>query len=919
MNIKALLITFVIALVLAIGGYWLYQRQSSSSVPSLRSLIPPDAVLVYSIQQPGVALDSLQHHALGEIFKDIPSLQRMKGYKEQLLALSPASEALLKNRELLFSLHITERNNFDYLLLLPLGTQKDQGLLQDLNKALAAQPDHYKITQRTYLGEELIEIRALQEGRTFSFYVLDGVLTGSFTSFLVEAALRHRKEGLHEAELPAWLLEETGSRVLETMGTVALNMQQLPALLRMFAQNDSLVQDIVPRLPYFSHLEAITAPEGLLLTGFTKPQSTEDPDFLWALHNQKPQVMGLEYLVPQRTATLMFLGLSAPQQWHERLRNYWERKAPEQWERWQVLDARVPGAKKLIALLGNEAGLATIPAVGAGQPDRLLLLQLADSAAAGQLMHELVKQMAPGATLYSENFMGQQLQELPYQELPAAFLGSAYLGFKESYYTIVDRYLVVSSSIPALKDMLMDVQAEDTWQRSLRINKFMARLDREQNYALFLNTTSLWPMLYSRLAPPWKAFWDKHGMALRQVDLLSLQLSAAEGSFYTNLFMHMALRPERQLEQIRLLASAQSLLPSPIVHAPAAVSYRTSQGGHWLVQDSSQSLYLVNHQGKVLHAAPLGGYWQQQVIEIDPQKNKTPHYFMATADSAYVLRPDLLPLRPFPLALPQLEKIAWSKALDYDGSRRYRFLLADASGNLYMYDLDGINLEGWQPLAIGGALSMAPGHMRVRSRDIIYAFQKKGIAHALTRKGVHLKGFPLNLGDSLAGPVHVRQGSDFKSTRFVTVSVSGLLLEWDLEGNILVRRQLYRPDARARFYLVPDSREKGYIITQQDRFRLRLLNEEGQELFEKDYLGASTLVVQYFSFSDAASLVAVTDPDQEFTYLYDLSGNLLQAQPFNSCCPIDIRLSSGGDSLRLIKAFDRQIEQYVLPVLNTSK
>ncbi|MBW3545318.1 MAG: hypothetical protein KY428_06920, partial [Bacteroidetes bacterium] len=750
------------------------------------------------------------------------------------------------------------------------------------------------------------------------FWVQDGVLVGSFTSFLVEAALRHKKEGASAARVPAWLREERGSSLSESLGTMAVNLRQLPALLRTFAHSDSLVEEILPRLPYYSQLDAIRAPDGLLATGFTRPQQTNDPDFLWALQNQQPQPMRLEFLVPMRTASLMFLGLSQAEAWHSRLLKYWESKAPQQWERWQVLEAKAPEAAKLIPLLGKEVGLATIPAVGTATPERLLYLHLKDSAATARVIAEIVRQFTVSDTpLYTESFMGQQLQELPYDDFPAALLGSAYGGFGESFYTIKDNYLIISSSIPALKEMLLDMQAEETWQRSVRINRFLARLDRVQSYALFLNTATLWPMLYRNLAQPWKAFWDEHGLALRQADLLSLQLSAADGAFYTNLFLHLDLRPERHLEQIRLYPLAQSKLPAPVVHAPVGVSYRQQRGGHWLVQDTARTLHLLNQAGKSLRSAALGGYWQGQVVEVDPQKNKNAHYFMTSLDSAYLLKPGLAPLRPFPLALPEGEKIQWSQVLDYDGSRRYRFLLASGAGNLYMYDLDGINLEGWQPLQLGGALSAAPGHMRVRSKDILYAFQQKGVVHALTRKGQYYPGFPLNLGDSLLGPVQVRQGSDFKSTRFLTISASGLLLEWNLEGRELQRRQLYRPDARAHFYLVPDSRGKKFLIAQQDRFRLRLLDENGNELFEKDYLGASTLVVQFFSFTDAAALIAVTDPDQEFTYLYDMAGNLLQTQPLNSCCPIDIRMNSTGDSLRMVKAYDSTLEQYLLPVIKS--
>ncbi|EMR01643.1 hypothetical protein ADICEAN_03217 [Cesiribacter andamanensis AMV16] len=704
----------------------------------------------------------------------------------------------------------------------------------------------------------------------------------------------------------------------EALGSLSINLRQLPNLLRIFAANESNVQQMLPHLPYFSRLDALTASEGLLLTGFTQKAEEQTEDFLWTLHNQKPQPLRLDFLVPLRAASLLFVGVDHPQEWHRQLRSYWQKEGSTQWERWQVLEARAPHAASLLPLMGTQLGLATVPTAGSPQPDRLLIMHMPDSGATAAAMQELIRQLGSSDTLYSETFLRQQLQELPYTEFPAALLGSAYLGFSECYFTQVEEYLVLATSIPALKEMLLDVQAEETWQRSVRLNRFLSRLDPEQNYALYLNTTTLWPLLYRQMAGPWREFWDKHSQALRQVDLLSLQLSASEGAFYTNLFLHLDRRPERLLEQIQLSKKASTPLAAPLASAPQPVNYRQQRAGHWLVQDTARQLYLLDRSGQIVNSRPLGSFLQQGISELDPQKNKNPHYFFISRDSAYLLQPNLKSLKPFPMALPGGEALEWATVMDYDGSLRYRFLLASASGRLFMYDLDGTNLEGWQPKDLQGALSAAPGHMRVRSKDILYAFQKKGQIQAFTRRGEAYPGFPLNLGDSLLGPVHIRQGSDFKSTRFTTVTLSGLLYEWDLEGKVLSRRQLFRPDARARFYLVPDARGQRFIIVQQDRLRLRLLNENGSELFEKDYLGAGRMQVQYFPFADGAALIAVTDPEQEFTYLYDLKGNLLQTQPLNSCCPLSLQPGTAGDSLRVVKGYQGVVEQFLMPAIHSS-
>jgi hypothetical protein len=59
------------------------------------------------------------------------------------------------------------------------------------------------------------------------------------------------------------------------------------------------------------------------------------------------------------------------------------------------------------------------------------------------------------------------------------------------------------------------------------------------------------------------------------------------------------------------------------------------------------------------------------------------------------------------------------------------------------------------------------------------------------------------------------------------------------------------------------------------------------------------LVYQYFDFGSDRQIFAVTDPLQNFTYLYDLSGNLLTNLPLDSSGPIQI-------------SFDQRANQYAI-------
>ncbi len=56
----------------------------------------------------------------------------------------------------------------------------------------------------------------------------------------------------------------------------------------------------------------------------------------------------------------------------------------------------------------------------------------------------------------------------------------------------------------------------------------------------------------------------------------------------------------------------------------------------------------------------------------------------------------------------------------------------------------------------------------------------------------------------------------------------------------------------------------------------------------KTKISAQNLIYQYFDFGSNRQIFALTDLEQEFSYLYDLNGNLMTAMPLESTGKIQI-------------------------------
>lgn len=234
-------------------------------------------------------------------------------------------------------------------------------------------------------------------------------------------------------------------------------------------------------------------------------------------------------------------------------------------------------------------------------------------------------------------------------------------------------------------------------------------------------------------------------------------------------------------------------------------------------------------------------------------------------------------------------------------------MVADPEGNVYMYNKEGENLEGWTPRTVTGKLSVVPGHFRVRGKDFIYAVQENGVVNILNRRGEMVDGFPLKLDDKVSSPLFIDIGADIKHTKLTALTASGKLVSFGLDGKIVNQEQLYKPSAYTVFQLIPESSKRNYIILRQDFRRVAILNRKGEVLFEKDYLSDEKMKTQYYYFGSEKQVVAITDTVQDFTYLYDMAGNLINEMPLESGDEVGLMYSESSNSFKVYSVYNQKL------------
>ena len=864
--------------ILAAAAYLAVDKWYSKKTIALWNNVPGNAVLVFEASN---TVESWEQLVNSEFWKALGNIEAFEAINTELNTLDSLNEGhniqdlLQKNG--LISMHVTEKNDFDFVFYIDLNSEKNQraagGLLDKFKSN-----NKLRFTERLYQGYKISEI---SDGKSaFTYFLNENVLVGSFTSFLVEDVVRLVKDNYMSGfrNVNASLFDMP--KLANDDGNIYLNMNAVSLWLSSFVGADARPE--VRSLTGFCEslfFDLDISDDKFLLNGFTLA-STED--FISTFNAQTPVKSGTKYYIPNRAALVYQFGLSHGVKWHQDLQEYWKKHHPD------FYTARGKFARQyefdfnnLYGWLGNSIDLVQLEIQRENNREYLLYIHANDISEALNQLNTFSESLAnaQGDSVYVEKFSTYNIREMKVKDFPKQAFGPMYEGFEECYFTPIGDYIVMGNSIMTLKSLIEDIESENTWGRSVAYNKFLEGNLEESNVAILYNTRRLWNHMVNGLDPKWKAFAEQYSGQLKSINLGSLQFSRLDENFYSSIALQFdEFETTRNKPSYEAVRSAS--LAGGIITRPHIVKNHTNGAFEVAVQDSAYNFVLISEGGEVLWRDSLGSSIISDVEQVDYYKNGKLQYFFATSSAIHIIDRLGNYIDGYPVAIDA--NLKYASVVDYDKSKKYRFFLADDRGNLYLYNKEGVSLEGWNPRELNARLAGRPFHIRVRGKDAMIAIQQDGIVNIMNRRGEMMPGFPLQLDGKLDGDPFINVGSELSNTVFTVISREGRIIKFNMEGQILSTEQLYKPTVETRFTLVPDALGKNYIISRQDLGRLVLLSSDNKEILSKDYMSSEVLKVQYYDFGSDHRVYAVTDMSQSFTYIYDNQGTLVNSRPFDS-------------------------------------
>jgi hypothetical protein len=880
---KVFLIVTLGVILLLTGGYYLYNFYFFKKLAQPWDIVPANALFVYESDECVSCREDLTQSPVWQVIDKA-------SFQSKPVDLSQSLRTFLSSKNgLIVSLHATKKDDFDLIFFAPLNKTDSAFLQTDVNK------NKYATSRRELNGIEIHEVAKSKQ--MFSWAVVNGVWVGSFTSFLIEDVVRtaesnsgFKKHVASTQQLP---------RIKGDAGNLYIQLSNFSDWLSVFSNESTSLTKSFGRS---SVLDIKTEEGNVALNGLSTDSSGISKYVLSIFHNQSPVSFNLKHLISDRALSLHSFGVSEGLLFERDLASYVKSNSSSTGDSlvWLQQKAGID-LKALYQNIDDEIGVCFLESSEKRKLSKVVIIETHDPTVWLQSFEKLSQKLSID-TIFFERHADYEIREVPVFRFPEKLLWPLVSGFNQCFYTSIGKYILMAEDPDELKRFLNDIDDDNTWGKSVSYNKFLESTLLESNISIYVNTPKIWNLLSANLQPKWQQFVKENRNLLQSFQQSAIQFSHLNNSYYTNVLLQY--KPVQSANRTgKRTSSKMATNFASNISGVYAVRNHINRDNELLVQDSLNDLSLVSDEGTVLWKIAIGDRIVTDIVQIDFYGNGKLQYFFATRDALHVIDRLGNYVTPYPLFVPGTN-IAHASVIDYDHTKKYRFLVADIAGRMRMFDKDGENLEGWDPKDAGGALAVAPQHHRIKGKDYILAIRKDGIVHLMNRRGEDVRNFPLKLDAKVAGDYFLERGKTISDTYFTVISSDGYRIKFNVEGKIQSKETLLKTSVTTQFALVKEINEKNYLIVQRDSKQFNLLDESGRKLISNESIGPGLPVISYYDFGSGKEYVSVTDTEQGQTFVYDGTGNLLTTPPLE-CTFIKIGVAS--DDVRLFVARGNQL------------
>ena len=499
-----ILLILILIIVVAIAGWWSYNKfiVNSSDRPAL-TIIPEDAVFMINTSDLSQAWKTISESKLWQHLTENPYFSDINSDIELLnkfLAKNIAVDAILSDRDLLASVHMTSGVDWDFMFVVDL--KEISSLIRGTLKQTLSFADGYSVKEREYKDQKIFELVSDANPKEVIYIMLnDNLFVATFTGSLLEKAI----DGMDDNH---WMKNKEFITIMSELGNRDLfrfyfNYKQMQPFIKSYMTDGSDAVDMIAESLTYSAFDMTLKDEILSFEGTTGVDSIGS--YIKALANVKPGNMTAWRIASDQTSLYFSMGFENYMDFYNNLINQYKEGNAEDME---DLESNVKLLEKYLGIsieenffswIGSEiAFLKLRPDNDRRLEDVVVMIKTNDIDDAKEglgLITKRIKRRSPVkfANIEYKNFVIQYLDRRNFFKM---FFGKMFKELEKPYFTYIEDFVVLSNSPEVLKSIIDDYIIGRTLNNSQDFKDFKDEFNSKSNFTVFIRTPQMYQTLY---------------------------------------------------------------------------------------------------------------------------------------------------------------------------------------------------------------------------------------------------------------------------------------------------------------------------------------------------------------------------------------------------------------------------------------
>jgi len=884
MKNKTAVVLIIIIVLFSIIGFFMLKNRSGFSANSTIEAIPNSAILVIESNS-GVALFNkwTRQNPMYDEWTEMEGVDNPKPrlmWVDSLLRVNKPIKKLLEAKKISMSLHSAGLHTSEWLLVVALPDKSDRKQLGEKISSLISK--ELAFSTHTYDNTEVYEINFTEakKSETYIFSFVKGFFIYSRSKILIESTIRQINSGNSFFDDNAFAkVSKTSGKHVEA--NIYLNYSNLQRFVSgFFNKNQKYLLNFLGSFADWTALDLTMEKDAMLLNGFTYAQQNPE-NYLNILKQQSPIVTTITDVIPANTTQFIAMGISDRELFDENFKTYSEHLGSFQKTKSTLKQLKskykVDFQEIFTEIFEQELALVYTPAHNSPTHQaKFAVLQVKNRNLAEEKLLEALKKYAQKDTLSLNSLISTvsgdksfKIYKNPFGNLPEMFFGKLFSDLDNSYFTFVNDYLVFAQSANLLSDYIFQTLTNKTLAEDAIFTEYSSLLHKKSSllyYASILNSANYLKTYLTRTAG--KQF-RKNVKRFKKLRAIAVQFTAKDDFLFTNTYLKYY---PKQVEQnktgwtVRLDTISQM--------KPVLLLNHYTKNKEVFIQDENNKIYLIDHTGNRLWNRQLDEKIISKIHFVDIYKNDKIQMLFNTENHLYLLDRNGKDVENYPIKLPYPATNALS-VLDYENNKNYRLFIACLDNQIYVYDVLGKPISGWDFKIKTAKIESEIQHFRNATKDYL-VFSDTKRAYLLNRRGEERLVPDSNFYFSAKNRFYYEGNSG--KPHLVNMTKSGKLVLIYFDGKVKTKQIAgLSGEHFFAYYDLDSDGSKDYIVLNNNKlqvynrnFELTLSYEFEQEIKKRPL---------FFTFSTFDKRVGLQVGEQ--IYLINGKGKLNAAFPLN--------------------------------------